>query len=104
MGVIMTQMTIDDLLQAQRLPDLPGMAPGIIGQRNGPRGTVYTLQCERCFDTEEPEILVLMTFHFHHRSQGADNPRLCRPCRMEAHPDCTCDNCKSDRGWSIYAK
>ena len=84
------------------LPTLPGMAPGIVAVREAENGKkFYTLQCERCHATEEPVHLVLMTMHFHPRTPN-DNPRLCRPCRIAAHPDCTCDGCKSDRTGSIY--
>lgn len=98
----MTQMTIDDLMQAERLTTLPGCAPGIVAVREGPRRKIYTLQCEGCLDIEEPEHLILMTFKFHPRSQGKENPRLCRPCRVGAYPDCTCGFCKVDRGGSEY--
>lgn len=80
-----------------RLPDLAGKAPGIVAVREGGRGKLYTLQCERCFATEEPEHLVLMTIHFHSRSRNGDNPRLCRDCRVSAYPDCICDSCRGDR-------
>lgn len=80
-----------------RLPALPGKAPGIVGVREGARGKRYTLQCERCFITEEPEMILSMTIHFHARSQGGENPRLCRDCRIAAFPDCICDYCREDR-------
>lgn len=80
-----------------RLPDLPGKAPGIVAVRRGPRGNLYTLQCERCFAIEEPELLTQMTIHFHFRSQDSVNPRLCRGCRAAAFPDCICDYCHEDR-------
>lgn len=77
----------------KRLPDLPGMARGIVGRT----GTRYTLQCERCFELETPQILVLMQTHFHARPQGEDNPRLCTACRIATYPDCNCDYCQEDR-------
>lgn len=80
-----------------RLHDLPGRAPGVVAVREGNRGNLYTLQCQRCFVTEEPEHLVLMTIHFHARSRDGENPRLCRDCRITAHPDCICDSCRGDR-------
>lgn len=84
------------------LSTLPGMAPGVVGIRETEKGKRYTLQCAHCLSTEEPEILVLMTFKFHARSQGRDNPRLCRPCRVAAYTGCTCDGCKNDRGRGMY--
>lgn len=81
----------------ERLPDLPDMAPGIVAVRECERGKLYTLQCERCFATEEPEHLVLMKIRFHARSRDGDNPRLCRDCRIAAFPDCICDSCREDR-------
>jgi hypothetical protein len=80
-----------------RLADLPGMAPGIVGVREDGGRKFYTLQCERCFKTEEPKILVLMTFHFHARSRKGENPRLCRDCRLSVYSDCTCYYCVEDR-------
>jgi hypothetical protein len=80
----------------ERLPDLPGMVTGIVGVREGPKGKLYTLQCERCFVTEEPEHLVLMTIHFHSRSRDGENPRLCRDCRIAAYSGCPCDGCRDD--------
>jgi hypothetical protein len=79
------------------LPTLPGMAPGVVAIRQGPRGKLYTLQCQRCYVTEEPERPISMTIHFHARSQGGENPRLCRDCRITAYPDCICDYCLEDR-------
>lgn len=84
-------------LHAGRRPDLPGKAPGVVGVREGVKWKLYTLQCEQCFVTEEPEHLVLMTIHFHARSRDGANPRLCRDCRLNANPDCICDNCRDDR-------
>ncbi|HAY44069.1 MAG TPA: hypothetical protein DCY59_11230 [Micrococcaceae bacterium] len=97
-------MSAQPALFGERLADLPGMVRGIVGVRVDERGkNLYTLQCENCLATEEPKILVLMTFKFHTRHQG-DNPRLCRPCRVEAYSaGCTCDGCKEDRGRSLYA-
>ena len=80
-----------------RLPDLPGLVRGIVAVRESARGNVYTLQCERCFTTEEPEHLVLMSIHFHARSHSGENPRLCRECRVAVYPDCACDSCREDR-------
>jgi hypothetical protein len=80
-----------------RLPDMPGKAPGVVGVRESPRGKVYTLQCERCFATEEPEHLLYMTIHFHPRSRDGENQRLCRYCRIAANPDCICDYCHEDQ-------
>lgn len=75
-----------------RLPDLPGKARGVVGwDEHG-----YTLQCERCHATEQPKILILMTFKFHNRHRG-DNPRLCRPCRVNVYAECGCHSCKDDR-------
>lgn len=79
-----------------RLPDLPGKAPGVVNVREGKREKLYTLQCEECFTTEEPEHLVLMTIHFHARSRDGENPRLCRDCRLAANPGCICDSCRDD--------
>lgn len=91
-------MTTDYTPQKTRLPDLPDVIPGIVAVRQDDRGRyVYTLQCERCFVTEEPDILVLQTIHFHARSTGGYNPRLCRDCRIEVHAGCTCYGCQEDR-------
>jgi len=90
-------MTDQPALFGERLPDLPGSVRGVVGVRKDARGRDrYTLQCEKCLDTEEPEVLVLMTFKFHSRHKG-DNPRLCRPCAATAYPDCRCENCLSAR-------
>ena len=81
-------------LFGEPLPTLPGCTRGIVGERIDEKGRKrYTLQCENCFATEEPEILVLMKFKFHTRHKG-DNPRLCPTCRAEAYKGCTCDACK----------
>jgi len=90
-------MTAEAAPRSGRLPDLPGKAPGVVAVREGPRGKLYTLQCESCFTTEEPEHLILMTIHFHARSRDGYNPRLCRACRAIAYSDCICDNCREDR-------
>lgn len=79
------------------LPTLPGKAPGIVAVRQGPRGKLYTLQCQRCFITEEPAHILSMTIAFHARSRDGENPRLCRDCRVVAYPDCICDYCQEDR-------
>lgn len=85
-----------------RLPTLPGMTRGIVGVSVDERGkNVYTLQCENCLALETPNIMALMTFKFHPRTPS-NNPRLCRPCRIEAHPDCTCSGCREDRTGSEY--
>ncbi|MDQ0241187.1 hypothetical protein J2S94_003280 [Arthrobacter bambusae] len=89
-------MTADATLYTKRRPDLPGKAPGVVGVRMGTRHLLYTLQCEQCFTTEEPEHLVLMTIHFHARSRDGANPRLCRDCRLAANPGCICDGCRDD--------
>ena len=83
-------------LDTERRPDLPGKAPGVVAVREGRSGNLYTLQCEQCFTTEEPEHLVLMTIHFHARSRDGANPRLCRDCRLAANPGCICDGCRED--------
>jgi len=82
----------------ERLPDLPGMVRGIVGIRVDENGKQWhTLQCENCLATEEPERLVLMTFKFHARHKG-DNPRLCRPCRVERYGNsCNCYSCYGDK-------
>jgi hypothetical protein len=41
--------------------------------------------------------LVNMTMHFHPRSPKDQNPRLCRPCRVEVLDWCSCENCQEDR-------
>jgi hypothetical protein len=79
------------------LPTLPGKAPGVVAVRQGPRGNIYTLQCQQCYITEEPLHLTSMTIHFHARSRDGENPRLCRGCRVAAYPDCICDYCAEDR-------
>lgn len=81
----------------ERLPDLPGLVSGIVGVREGARGNVYTLQCANCSAVEEPARLVLMQTHFHSRSPVNDNPRLCRPCRVERYAGCDCHTCVEDR-------
>jgi hypothetical protein len=85
-----------------RLPDVPGKAPGVVAVRTDSVSgrTRYTLQCERCFELETPDHLVLMKTHFHTR--GDDRRRLCPTCRRELFPDCACDGCKTDRGGSMY--
>lgn len=80
-----------------RLPDLEGMTRGIVAVRQGPQRELYTLQCERCLVTEEPDLLIVMTIHFHAHSRYSENPRLCRPCRRAAYPSCNCDYCHEDR-------
>lgn len=85
-------------MTAVRLPDLPGCVRGIVAVRPGPRGrNLYTLQCENCYETEEPANLVLMTFKFRNRHHG-DNPRLCPPCRRAATNACICAGCVNDKG------
>lgn len=83
----------------ERLPDLPGMVRGIVGKREENGWNVYTLQCERCFITEEPPNLVLMTIHFHAKSDPDKNPRLCVDCRLAVYAGCGCDSCREDAGW-----
>lgn len=85
-------------LFGELLPTLPGCTRGVVGERVDERGKKrYTLQCEGCYATEEPEILVLMKFKFHSRHKG-DNPRLCPPCRVERYArTCTCDYCAEDK-------
>lgn len=65
------------------LPTLPGKVQGIVSARFNEKGRkVYTLQCQECGETEEPEMLILMDFHFcprHDKERGHD--RLCPPCR-----------------------
>lgn len=84
------------------LPTLSGCVQGIVSVRQGSRGKLYTLQCQRCFVTEEPDHLLFMTIHFHSRSRDGENPRLCRDCRVQAYADCTCDYCREDRTGSCY--
>lgn len=81
------------------------MARGIVAARQGPKRKLYTIQCERCFITEEPDLLILMTIHFHSRSRNGENPRLCRDCRVKAYPDCICDYCKdADAALNLMAQ
>lgn len=80
-----------------RLPTLPGMVRGIVGVSVNKKGrNVYTLQCENCLALETPAILVLMTFRFHSRTPS-NNPRLCKPCRIEGHAGCECEHCREDK-------
>lgn len=79
------------------LPTLPGKVRGIVGINGIGSRKVYSIQCERCFTVEAVVILSQMGIHFHSRSPKDQNPRLCRPCRVDAYPDCICDSCRDDR-------
>ena len=84
-----------------RLPDLPGMVRGIVAVDRSGKRPVYTLQCERCYATEQPVPLVSMTIRLHTRHKG-DSPRLCLPCLVDVYADCDCEYCREDRGLSAY--
>lgn len=90
-------MSAQPALFGELLPTLPGCTRGVVGERVDERGKKRTLlQCEGCFATEEPEILVLMKFKFHTRHKG-DNPRLCPSCRVERYAKtCGCERCRED--------
>lgn len=90
-------MSAQSSLFGERLPDMPGKTRGIVGLRVDDRGrNRYTLQCENCLATEEPEHLVFLTFKFHTHHQG-ENPRLCPSCRLDRYAKtCTCDGCQED--------
>ena len=87
-------------------PTVPGLVNGIISR--DPR----QIQCQECGCIEDWEttggrpdrrvnpamVHILSSLHFHTRtwtSGHADNPRLCRDCRLAR--GCTCGNCADER-------
>lgn len=64
-------------------PTIPGYAPGIIARTPTPTGTVWTVQCEACGDTETTGLLMTAKIKFlPHRDRSAGRTRMCPECRV----------------------
>ena len=89
-------MTAQPALFGEKLPDLPGKAPGVVKVWADPvtGKPRTTLQCWECLELEEPEILILMQSKFITCGNVPSGRRMCKTCRHKHYRECDSFRCK----------